>query len=66
MPEGQCLGGLIHGLISQGGENSSGKCFENFSSLDLHFFICEMGIVIIIMTEIISEPQSEMAESLRW
>ena len=28
--------------------------------------ICEMGIVIIIMTEIISEPQSEMAESLRW
>lgn len=36
---------------------------KNFSSLGLFFFICEMGRVIIVMTAIIFELQTEMAEN---
>ena len=39
-----------------------GKPGKNVSSLGLHFIICEMAILIIIMMAIIFDPQTEMAE----
>lgn len=63
VPEGQCLEEyeLILRFILKVEERLPVRILEKiFSSLGFHFFIWEMGIVIIIMIAIIFDPK------LRW